>query len=128
MRWPRAAFWTCLAVLGGCGGANEGPGRIVTTTAAEPIRVKASEYSFEPARIVVSGARGALRITLDNRGSLPHNIRVHAGHRDVGGLASFPAGQDRSTKVRLRPGRYRFVCSVADHEKLGMRGELEVRR
>ena len=101
---------------------------MVTTTAGEPIRVKASEYSFDPARIVVRGARGALRITLDNRGSLPHNIRVHDGHRDVGGLESFPAGQERTTKVRLPPGRYRFVCSVADPEELGMRGELEVRR
>jgi len=30
--------------------------------------------------------------------------------------------------VRLAPGRYRIVCTVGDHEQLGMSSELEVRK
>ena len=28
--------------------------------------------------------------------------------------------------MKLSPGKYRMVCTVADHEQLGMVGDLEV--
>ena len=89
--------------------------------------MKGDEYSFDPGRVIVSGAPPELRITLDNSGILAHNIRVLDGDRDLGGVRSFPPGEQRSASVRLPPGKYRLVCTVGDHEELGMKGELEVR-
>ncbi len=91
------------------------------------MRVSASEYAFDPSRIIVSGGPPRLRLTLDNQGDLAHNIKVLEGETEIGGLPSFPGGEERTTTVRVETGRYRLVCTVADHEELGMAGELQVR-
>ena len=108
----------------GCGG-NDRPGGTVTTPAGGSVRVTAKEYSFDPSTIVVQGA-GTLRLTLDNRGSLAHNIKVERDGRVLGGTPSFPAGESKSATVRLAAGTYDFVCTVGDHAELGMKGKLKV--
>ena len=125
MRWPLPTL-AALAVLSGCGGDDK-PARTVTVPGDQAIRLDGDEYKFDPARVVVTGAPPRLRVALDNVGSLAHNLRVLNSDRDLGGLRSFPSGEKRETSVRLPPGKYRLVCTVADHEELGMKGELEVR-
>ena len=127
MRRLPPALLTFLAALAGCGNDADPPVRTVTLPAGDPARVVAHEYSFDPARIVVAGGPTDLRIVLDNQGELAHNIEVLDGERELGGLPSFPGGERRSTEVRVAPGTYRLVCTVADHEQLGMVGALEVR-
>jgi len=128
MRWLLPALCVPIAALTGCGGDDDVPTRTVRVAAGQPVRVVGSEYAFDPGRIVVAGGAAGLRITLDNQGDLAHNITVFDGDAEIGGLSSFPGGEQRTTTVRVKPGRYRFVCTVADHEELGMEGELEVRR
>lgn len=121
-----AACAAGLAAIAGCGGDGES-GRAVTVEAREGLLVAGDEYSFDPADVVVEG-RGPLEITLDNEGAIAHNLAVFDGETEVGGTPTFPGGQSASTRVRLEPGSYRMVCTVGDHEALGMVGELEVRR
>lgn len=129
MRWLVPTLCVALAVLAGCGGDDEDqPTRTARVAAGEPVRVVGSEYAFDPGRIVVAGGRAKLRITLDNQGSLAHNITVLDGDAEVGGLPSFPGGEQRSTTVAVEPGSYDFVCTVADHEELGMKGTLEIQK
>ena len=117
-----------VAVLTGCGGEDdEGSGRTVTVDAAEGVEVVAGEYFFDPETIVVDGGPQPLEITLDNEGSLAHNLRVFEDGTEVGGTPTFQGGESRSAEVDLDPGLYRMVCTVANHEELGMVGELEVR-
>lgn len=128
MRWLLPAMCFAVPALAGCGGAsNDAPKRTVRVAAGQPVRLTGTEYAFDPARVIVSGGAAGLRITLDNAGSLAHNIKVFRGDAEIGGLTSFPPGEQRSTTVRVEPGSYRFVCTVADHEELGMEGTLEVR-
>lgn len=133
MRTPRLvtllpALVAGVAGLGGCGGEEEeAPGRTVTVDAAEGVDVVAGEYFFDPETIVVEGSPEALEITLDNQGSLAHNLRVFEDGTDVGGTPTFQGGEARSAEVALDPGPYRIVCTVANHEELGMVGDLEVR-
>jgi plastocyanin len=108
----------------GCGG-NDRPGGTVTTPAGGSVRVTAKEYSFDPSTIVVRGA-GTVRLTLDNEGSLAHNIKVEKDGRVLGGTPAFPAGETRSATVRLPAGTYDFLCTVGDHAELGMKGKLKV--
>jgi plastocyanin len=93
------------------------------------MRVVAKEYSFDPPAVVVTGGSGALPVsfTLDNRGTLAHNLRVLRDGRELGGTPTFQGGRTASGTVRLGPGRYRLVCTVGDHAQLGMNGTLEVR-
>ena len=126
MRCPLPATALALAAIAvGCGKEDE-PLRSVTVKAGEVIRVKGDEYAFDPGRIVVKGSAPKLEITLVNAGRLAHNLEVTDGERTLGGLRSFPAGEERTLEVRVPPGSYEMVCTVADHEELGMKGELEV--
>ena len=86
----------------------------------------AKEYSFNPARVVVSGA-GRLTIRLKNAGSLAHNLELRKGDEEVGGTPTFPGGETRSGRVNLEHGRYEMLCTVGDHAELGMTGTLEVK-
>ena len=132
MRRPLLALAVCACPLAGCGGDDDGAakGRAVTVPAEKGVRIVGREYSFDPARVVVKGGVGDLEITLVNRGSLAHNVKIQAPGRegDLGGSPTFPGGQTRTGSARLAPGAYRMVCTVGNHEQLGMTGVLEVRR
>ncbi len=112
----------------GCGDDEEDSAApAVTVDARQGVEVRAGEYFFDPETIVVDGGSGPLEITLENEGNLAHNLRVFAGEEELGGTPTFAGGETRSGTVELDPGAYRFVCTVSDHEELGMVGDLEVR-
>jgi plastocyanin len=115
----------CSVLLAGCGDDDE-PGRTVTAPANAKLRVAAVEYSFDPSTIVLRGA-GTLTVTLRNKGSLAHNLKVLRGDEEVGGTPTLPAGRSGSARMNLEHGSYRMICSVGDHEELGMVGTLRVR-
>jgi plastocyanin len=115
----------CSLLLAACGGDDDS-GRTVTTPANESLRVIADEYSFDPSTIQVRGA-GTLNLTLQNKGSLAHNLKLFRGDEEVDGTSTLPAGRSESVRLNLEHGRYRMVCTVGDHEQLGMRGTVEVR-
>ena len=115
-----------LVLAWGCGDDDDEPGRTVTAEPGETVDVVADEYSFDPETIVLSGA-GQFRVRLDNHGSLAHNLRVLDGATDLGGTATFVGGDARTGVMRVDPGQYELVCTVGDHEELGMTGKLTVK-
>jgi plastocyanin len=117
---------TVLVLLAGCGGGDQKSTGSATVRAGGTVPIRADEYAFDPGRVVVDGA-GTLTIRLRNAGSLPHDIRVRRGGRDVGGTPSFEPGGTETARVSLTPGTYQFLCTVGDHAKLGMRGTLVVK-
>jgi plastocyanin len=116
-----------LLALAACGGGDdESGGGSATVPADGTLRVKATEYSFDPDEVVVEGG-GRLTIELDNAGDLAHNLRLERDGREVGGTPTFGGGETRSGRVQVEPGTYEMVCTVGDHAELGMRGDLEVK-
>ena len=94
-----------------------------------PTRVQAvaDEFRFSLSRSRVPAGR--VTIELANFGEDTHNFKL----RRVGGTHVYTIGKTlpaaRTTKtLRLRHGRFRYWCSVADHEARGMKGTLRVRR
>lgn len=118
-----------LVAAAGCSDDQDEPGRSVTIAAGDRLEIEADEYRFDPGRVLVrSGGRNVrLQIVLANRGKLAHNLHVREDDREIAGLRSFAPGERRPLSAKLEPGEYEFVCTVADHEELGMAGELEVR-
>ena len=121
---PLTALLTVLA--GGCGDDDDEPGRTVTTDPGKSVQVVADEYSFDPETIVLTGG-GKLEVALENDGSLAHNLRVLDGATELGGTPTFSGGQTRTGTVEVEPGEYKLVCTVGDHEELGMTGKLTVK-
>jgi len=115
----------CSLLVLGCGDDGE-QGRSVTAPANAKLRVVGDEYSFDPSTIVLQGA-GALAVRLQNEGSLAHNLKVLRGDEEIGGTSTLPAGRSGSARLNLEHGNYRIICSVGDHEQLGMTGTLRVR-
>jgi plastocyanin len=111
-------------VVAGCGGDDES-GRTVTLPADAAVHVVAKEYSFDPSTIVARGP-GTLHVTLENKGSLAHNLKLLKDGKELGGTPSFPSGQSRSVRLQVAGGDYDFICTVGDHAELGMKGKLEV--
>jgi len=97
------------------------------------VSVTLDEYSITPENIEVSAGR----ITFDahNDGRVTHNLAVVQFERPKSGEEEqqfgdatktlFP-GQSGSTTVALKPGKYRLVCTLANHDNLGQYGELKV--
>lgn len=93
-----------------------------------PARLGVSTSEFHVVLSRPSVKAGVVEIELQNTGEDPHDLRV----RRVGGTHTFSvpltdAGKRRSVAIRMRPGRYRLWCSVANHAALGMQAYLRVR-
>ncbi len=124
------ALVPCALGLVACGGSDDEEGSSgppATFEKGQAVAVKGSEYKFEPGNVVVRGGGGAVRIELENTGSLAHNLRVFEGRSEVGGTPTFTGGEKKSAKVDLQPGEYEMICTVGDHADLGMKGKLTVR-
>jgi plastocyanin len=68
-------------------------------------------------------------VELANFGEDAHNFKL----KRVGGTHLYTIGKSlpgaRTTKTfRLRHGRFRYWCSIADHKARGMKGALRVTR
>ena len=128
MRRLAAVFAVFACPLAGCGDDDGQSGRTETFPAEEGrVRVVGREYSFDPSTVVVAGGPAQINVALDNRGSLAHNLKLFRGGREVGGTPTFPGGETRAGWIKLELGSYRMVCTVGDHEDLGMVGTLEVK-
>ena len=91
------------------------------------LQAVADEFRFSLSRSRVPAGR--VTIELANFGEDAHNFKL----RRVGGTHVYTIGKTlpaaRTTKtLRLWHGRFKYWCSVADHEARGMKGTLRVRR
>jgi uncharacterized cupredoxin-like copper-binding protein len=75
----------------------------------------------------VRAAAGRLTFVVANRGRLPHNFRVRGPKGDPVQITTLLPGERGSETVTLRRGNYKMLCTVANHEQLGMTGRLVVR-
>lgn len=96
------------------------------------VALRLDEYRVLPQRVTVPAGR--VRIVARNVGRLTHNIAVVQFDRPLGEdeekqYARTPTahpGEVVRTSVTLKPGKYRLVCTIANHDNLGQYGELKV--
>jgi plastocyanin len=153
---PLAAVTAILAAAGGlaaCGDSTQTiavsgpPDPGLATAAPAPARgnritVAATEFAFVPSE--VQARPGKVTLTLADKGSMAHELIVlqtgaapgalpQAGGGRVaerGAVARIPltgAGGSRTRTLRLRPGRYVYLCNVPGHYASGMEGTLTVK-
>lgn len=108
-----------LVALSGCGGSEAVPAR------GSVVELRLTDYRVQPLRI--SARRGRLTFRVRNAGRLPHNLHVERDGLPRLELKTMLPGGSRQGTVRLRRGRFRLVCTIANHEELGMWATLEVR-
>jgi uncharacterized cupredoxin-like copper-binding protein len=89
--------------------------------AAATVRVTASEFKFGLSARAVR--KGVVVFKVKNGGKLAHDFKI-------GGKKTALLDPGKSTTMRVvfkRAGKYHYLCTVAGHATLGMRGTLTVR-
>jgi hypothetical protein len=91
------------------------------------VQVVAQEFSYSLSRTKVRAGR--VIVELVNRGQDTHDLDL----RRIGGtrIFRFPdvqPGQVVDREWKLRPGRYKLWCAIADHNERGMHAVLRVVR
>jgi plastocyanin len=137
--WLRTAvlLGAVLALVGmGCSGGDDSDGGSADTATqqaptetggaggAQVSEVRMSEYKFDPSDV---SAKAGDTLTVDNGGSLQHDLRLRKGGKELGGTKLVDAGGSTKLKVDFRAGSYEMFCSVPGHEDLGMKGTFTVK-
>jgi uncharacterized cupredoxin-like copper-binding protein len=106
------------------GGANsvpEGEGAVV---AAKAVPVKENEFSIE-----IEGGTdlkaGAYDFQVANEGKIEHDLAIEDGVKKKTPLIE--AGDKAKLAVALKPGKYRFYCTVPGHAQSGMEQDVTVK-
>ena len=100
------------------------------------VEVRLDEFSITPEHIQVSAGR--VTLIAHDSGRLTHNLAVVQFKRPKSGEQEkqygpatktlFPGETSPPITVDLKPGKYRLVCTLANHDNLGQWAELKVVR
>ena len=88
------------------------------------IAVAASEYKFEPATLTAKA--GDVTFAVTNAGTTEHEFEIFQGDKTLDEVEGLTPGLTKSLTVALVPGTYTYVCKLAGHDTLGMKGTLTV--
>jgi hypothetical protein len=110
-----------LVMLAGLGGVDAPPPR--------PPAVGVGLLEYQVAVYRPSVPAGRVRLNVTNLGEDTHDlvVRTRAGVV-VKHMSPLMPGRRRTVRATLVRGRYDLVCTIADHEALGMTGRLRVTR
>jgi uncharacterized cupredoxin-like copper-binding protein len=90
----------------------------------QAVTVVGTEMSFTPSEL--SAGPGEVRFTLQNTGSVFHELAVEHGDSALGRESAGP-GSAAQFNVKVAPGDYELTCREPGHYEAGMRGTLHVR-
>jgi plastocyanin len=128
-----------LVLLAGCGSGTSPTTPPATsagaTTASSPtpagggekLALEANpEGQLKYDKTSLTAKAGKVSIDFTNMSSLGHNVTVEsASGATVGATATFQ-GASKTLSLDLKPGTYKFFCSVPGHRTAGMEGTLTV--
>jgi plastocyanin len=89
------------------------------------VTIELDDFLLRPQSVRASA--GELTFDVVNKGRLGHNFRVRGRNGEPVAIRTLLPGGQASETVRLAPGDYKMLCTVANHEELGMTGTLVVR-
>jgi high-affinity iron transporter len=88
------------------------------------IAVAASEYEFDPS--TSSAKAGEVTFAVTNAGNEEHEFEIFKGDQVVDEIEGLTPGLTKSLTATLAAGEYTYVCKLAGHDALGMKGTLTV--
>jgi plastocyanin len=70
---------------------------------------------------------GKVTIDFNNPQGLTHDVAIEDEAGETVGQTELVAGEETSTTVNLKPGTYKYYCTVPGHREAGMEGTLVVK-
>jgi plastocyanin len=128
-----------LFALAGCGGSSSTTATTGTTAAAsattattpaaagQPLSLEANrEGQLKYNKTSLTAKAGEVSVDFTNMSPLDHNMTLESSsHAILGATPTFQGGTKALT-LDLKPGVYKFFCSVPGHRMAGMEGTLTV--
>ena len=98
------------------------------TGAAETVSLEANpEGQLKYDKTSLSAKAGKVSIEFTNMAPVEHNVTIEsASGEPVGATPTFKGGS-KTVSLNLKPGTYKFFCSVPGHRMAGMEGTLTVK-
>lgn len=144
-RFPAVALALGALVLAGCGSSssNSTSSSASTPTPSTPASGSSTasssaagasklslaanpEGQLKYDKTALTAKAGTVSIDFTNSSPVEHNVTIEAaGGKVVGSTPTFQGGA-KSVTVNLKPGTYKFFCSVPGHRMAGMEGTLTV--
>ena len=84
---------------------------------ATAVTVTASEFKFKLSKTAVPA--GSVTFTVTNKGKIPHDFKIDGKKTPL-----LKPGKSAKLTVTLKKGKNAYVCTVAGHAALGMKGSL----
>jgi len=75
----------------------------------------------------LSAKAGKVSIDFANSSPIAHNVTVESSSGSVVGSTPTFQGASKTLSLSLKPGTYKFFCSVPGHRQAGMEGTLVVK-
>jgi plastocyanin len=145
-----------LLVLAGCGSSSSSTSSSAstpeTTAASTPAETTSSTSSSSAAPAPSSGGSasklslsanpegqlsyntktlsakaGAVSIDFANASPVGHNVTIESSSGETVGATPTFQGGSKTVSLNLKPGTYKFFCSVPGHRQAGMEGTLVVK-
>jgi len=142
---PLLALALAAIVLGGCGGSKS-TSSSATTAAPETTTPAATSSTAAPSSgasavslsansqgelkyntTSLTAKAGSVAITFTNSAPLQHNVTVESSSGSTVGATPIFQGGSKVLNLNLKPGTYKFYCSVPGHRQAGMEGTLVVK-
>ncbi len=148
-----AALSVALAALlvAGCGGSSSGSSS-PSSTPARPASTPATSSSSSTSSTAAGASKGQtlsleanhegelkynktsltaqagnVSIDMTNMSPLAHNVTVESSSGAILGATPTFQGGTKTLSLNLKPGTYKFFCSVPGHRMAGMEGTLTVK-
>jgi uncharacterized cupredoxin-like copper-binding protein len=138
-----------LLALAGCGSSSKSSSTSSTPAATTSSSSSTSTPASAPAKGAAAGGQslslaanpegqlkfnttalsakaGKVTIAFSNAASLEHNLTIASSSGTVIGATPTFTGGSKTLSVELKPGTYKFYCSVPGHRQAGMEGTLTV--
>ena len=134
-----------LLALAGCGSSSNSSSSATTpttassATASTPAAPAPSEGSGQGTSLSadaegqlkfsttsLTAKAGKVSIAFTNSSKLEHNVTVASSSGSVLGATPTFQGGSKTLSLTLKPGTYKFYCSVPGHRAAGMEGTLTV--
>jgi plastocyanin len=147
---PLLALVAGALALAGCGGSKSTSSSASTSTSAATAPTTATTESTATATAPtpsssalslaanpegqlkydttsLSAKAGKVTIVFTNRAPLPHNVTVESSSGSTVGATPTFQGASKTLSLNLKPGTYKFFCTVPGHRQAGMEGTLVVK-
>lgn len=142
------ALAAALLALAGCGSSSSNSSSSASTAAEAPTTSSSTAAAPAPAgesgsskvsleanpegqlaynTKALSAKAGKVSVDFTNKSSLPHNVTIESSSGEKVGATPTFSGGSKSLSVNLKPGTYKFFCSVPGHRQAGMEGTLTVK-